>query len=46
MNEKIDTGSWQYFELGELFDVNYGVNLELVNLEETTLTGKDAIRLV
>lgn len=46
MNEMIDTRDWQYFEIGELFDVNYGVNLELVNLEETSTADENAIRFV
>lgn len=46
MGEKMDTVNWQYFELGELFDVKYGINLELVNLEETTPADKDSIRFV
>ena len=46
MNSSVDTQSWQHFKLDDLFDVKYGVNLELVNLEETTQDDPEAIRLV
>ena len=32
---KIDTTDWEEFEVQKLFDVVYGVNLELVNCVET-----------
>ena len=46
MPEAIDTSNWQYFSIGELFNVIYGVNLELVHLEATTPSDPDAIRFV
>ena len=30
---RLDTGNWKYYEIGNLFDVKYGTNLELINFE-------------
>jgi hypothetical protein len=46
LTPKLAMSDWKYYEVGKLFDVKYGVNLELVNLEETTKSDRDSIRLV
>lgn len=43
---KIDTASWGEFRIDELFDVVYGVNLELVNCTETSIEDPEAIAFV
>ena len=43
---KIDTTNWKEFEVQELFDVVYGVNLELVNCVETDKNDSDAVAFV
>lgn len=43
---KIDTTDWEEFEVQELFDVVYGVNLELVNCVETDKNDPDAVAFV
>ncbi|MDR2430725.1 MAG: restriction endonuclease subunit S [Candidatus Margulisbacteria bacterium] len=43
---RLTVDAWKYYELGELFDVKYGVNLELINLEKTVRSDKYAIRFV
>lgn len=43
---KIDTTDWEEFEVQELFDVVYGVNLELVNCVETDKNDTDAVAFV
>ncbi|MCA6069601.1 MAG: restriction endonuclease subunit S [Endomicrobium sp.] len=43
---ELKTADWQFYKLDDLFDVKYGVNCELVNLEETTKDEKNSIRLV
>ena len=43
---KIDTTEWEEFEVQELFDVVYGVNLELVNCVETDKNDPDAVAFV
>jgi hypothetical protein len=36
---KLDTASWRYYELGELFTISYGNSFELINLTETKHEG-------
>lgn len=43
---KIDTTDWEEFEVQKLFDVVYGVNLELVNCVETDKNDPDAVAFV
>ena len=43
---KIDTTGWKEFEVQELFNVVYGVNLELVNCIETDKNDSEAIAFV
>ena len=43
---KTDTTDWEEFEVQELFDVVYGVNLELVNCVETDKNDPDAVAFV
>ena len=42
----IDTSTWKEFEVHRLFDVVYGVNLELVNCVETNRNDPEAIAFV
>lgn len=37
---------WEEFTLEAIFDVKYGVNLEVVNCDETTKDDKDAVNFV
>lgn len=37
---------WQEFALGQLFDVEYGINMELVNCDETTADDPEGIAFV
>lgn len=41
-----DVEDWKYFELESIFNVKYGVNLELVNMKEVAENTKDTIRFV
>lgn len=43
---KINMGSWKEFEVRDLFEVVYGVNLELVNCTETTKDDPEAVAFV
>lgn len=43
---KIDMSDWKEFEVQELFDVVYGVNLELVNCIETDKNDPEAVAFV
>lgn len=43
---RIDMANWKCFLLGDLFNVVYGVNLELVNCVETDRTDPEAIAFV
>jgi hypothetical protein len=43
---ELKIADWRFYKLDEIFDIKYGVNLELVNLEETTGADADGIRLV
>lgn len=43
---KVNMGSWKEFEVRDLFDVVYGVNLELVNCTETTKDDPEAVAFV
>lgn len=43
---KINMGGWKEFEVRDLFDVVYGVNLELVNCTETTKDDPEAVAFV
>lgn len=43
---KINMGNWKEFEVRDLFDVVYGVNLELVNCTETTKDDPEAVAFV
>lgn len=36
---ELDTASWRYYELGELFTIGYGNSFELINLTETKHEG-------
>lgn len=42
----LEVANWEEFILGELFDVTYGVNLELNALDETTENDPDGIAFV
>lgn len=42
---KIDMTDWKEFEVQELFNVVYGVNLELVNCIETDKDDPEAVAL-
>lgn len=46
INEPLPCDKWKEFEIRDLFDVKYGVNLELQNLEITTSDDNDAINFV
>ncbi len=37
---------WEYFEIGSIFNVRYGVNLELVHMKEVSEHTKNSIRFV
>jgi hypothetical protein len=43
---KINMGNWKEFEVRDLFEVVYGVNLELVNCTETTKDDPEAVAFV
>lgn len=45
-DEQIDFSNWREFTIDEIFDVKYGVNLELNNCDETTFEDEDAINFV
>lgn len=42
----LEIGNWEEFSVSDLFEVVYGVNLELVNCVETTKSDPDAIAFV
>lgn len=42
----LEIGNWKEFSVSDLFNVVYGVNLELVNCVETTKSDPDAIAFV
>ena len=42
----LEIGKWKEFSVSDLFNVVYGVNLELVNCVETTKSDSDAIAFV
>ena len=42
----LEIGKWKEFSVSDLFNVVYGVNLELVNCVETTKSDPDAIAFV
>lgn len=44
IDKKLNTSKWELFEVGELFDIKNGNNLELINC--TTTYSKDAVNFV